>query len=378
MRACYPCRVLSFVVWLYALAGAEPAAAAAPPAAERVRFIYSRDAGAEHCPDERVVQERIVALLGYDPFAVDAGQAPARRTVTAVITRTGATLSARVEAREADGRYAGERLISSERNDCVELAAVLELAVAIAIDPVRVRDPAIAAVVPADPEPDPGAAIAPLPAAAPSSAEGRPVTEAVVAPTSTPDSKPPAAPPSSSSSSQRAGGELRVGLGAFGALGAAPGPAVGGGARAQFRRGWLGMGIEGRADLPASTAADAGAGGGGGAVRSSLVLGSLLPCAYAGPVGSCLVLAVGALRGQGRDLPDARTATTPFAAAGGRIGIDISLGRSWWFAAALDVLVPMTPTALRVGGSEVWRTPATSGALGLFFGRRFFVTDSPP
>jgi hypothetical protein len=67
------------------------------------------------------------------------------------------------------------------------------------------------------------------------------------------------------------------------------------------RRGALSLAVEG-AITPKSTqmALD------GSEAAFSLLVGSIVPCLWWGPVGSCAVVSMGSLSGEGRGVPDAR------------------------------------------------------------------------
>ena len=76
----------------------------------------------------------------------------------ATVNRTGSTLEARIEITSADGKSVAERKLVSRQSDCLELAAAMELAISIAIDPLagsRAR--------PTPPAPPVSPALAPLP-----------------------------------------------------------------------------------------------------------------------------------------------------------------------------------------------------------------------
>jgi hypothetical protein len=105
-------------------------------------------------------------------------------------------------------------------------------------------------------------------------------------------------------------------------VGAAPAPGIGFVATAGLGLSAYSVNLEARADLPASVTRSDGSG-----VRSSLVLGSFVPCRHFEIVALCAVLSAGALHGEGLNvgLPDR---TTTFYGAGGlRSGVEIPVAR---------------------------------------------------
>jgi hypothetical protein len=105
------------------------AAANAGPRA--VHLVYNRGAGAEQCPSQAELQQGIIARLGRDPF-----WGHGARQVWITISRSGTELVATIAAQPEDGGAAQVRAVTSRRAACAELASAVELALAIAIDPV--------------------------------------------------------------------------------------------------------------------------------------------------------------------------------------------------------------------------------------------------
>src|SRR3982751_5711576 len=124
----------------------------APVAAQQqasVRFDYQRKEGAGACPDAGAVASSVAERLGYEPF-----DAAAPDTVKVTVFGKDRGLHARIEMLGANGRSRAERVLSSRRSDCADLAATMALAIAIAIDPFRAnaREPT---TVPAPPREKP-------------------------------------------------------------------------------------------------------------------------------------------------------------------------------------------------------------------------------
>jgi hypothetical protein len=303
--------------------------ARAEPAA--VRLEYSRGAGAETCPDDAGLRAAVMARLAYDPF-----REGATTTVVTSVQARRKELRARIELRDAQGVVIGSRELVSPDSDCSELARAVALAIAIAIDPVSVLRV---------PLPAPPAAIVPPmlsePAAPPSPPEATLPPPPPPVPVATPAPPPAAAKP-----------HLRATSAVL--LGAGPTPRLTPGARLGVGARWPSV----SASVEASGLWPTTASSAQGDVRAFVVTGSVVPCLHEGPLLACGVISAGPLRGEG-----SRAATTLFAAAGGRAGAEIPLGRSIALGLAVEADVSLTPTSLRRGETEVFRTPPVFGTL---------------
>jgi hypothetical protein len=321
-----------------AIIGVATPVAAAP--ARSARLTYGRGAGAADCPEVDVIRAGVAARLGYEPFDDHADL-----LVSATVSRSGRTLEARIQIGGA-GVAAAERRLVSRQSDCLELASAMELAISIAIDPLAGSRP----------RPSPAA-----PPAGPPPAPPAPPATVVVReppPPATPAPAPRSAPPSAPLAFQ-------VRLGGLGAIGSGPAAALGGTVQGSVRRGPFSVGLEGRGDLSSTASLRAGE------MQTSLLMGSLVPCAFRGVLEGCALLAAGVIRASGLDLVDARQVSAPFVAAGGRVGVEVPLGSVLTGGIHLDVLAPITQLVLRVSGEPVWTSPPITGALGLTLGARF-------
>jgi hypothetical protein len=92
---------------------------------------------------------------------------------------------------------------------------------------------------------------------------------------------------------------------------------------------------------------------------------TLVPCSARGPLRLCGLVGAGALHGK-----SARRNATGFAAAGGRLGWARNVGGVNLMGHA-DVLVPLTPTTLRVDGDDVWQTAPAAASVGVSAQVRF-------
>jgi hypothetical protein len=322
------------------VAGITTTALAAPT--RSARFKYSRSAGASDCPEAEVLRAGVAARLGYEPFDDHADL-----IVSATVNRTGRTFEARIEIAGAEGRSVAERKLVSRESDCLELASAMELAISIAIDPFAGSRPR-----PAPPPAPVPTAVAPPPPP--------PSPQVIVVRELAPSAPPPLPVPI----------VFQVRLGALGAVGSTPGAAVGGNVQASAHRGSFSLGLEARGDL-ASTTTLYSNGAQVGAFDTSLLMGSLVPCASRGLFEGCALLSAGVIRASARDLQMPQQVNAPYLAVGARVGVEIPLGSILSAGVHGDVLAPTTETVLRVSGQAVWTTPSISGALGLTMGARF-------
>jgi hypothetical protein len=305
-------------------------------------LVYERADAAAGCPDEAGVRNAVSGRLGYDPFT-----GMSDRTVVARIRRAARGLVADVELRDAAGALRGSRQLTSTKGDCRELAAAMDLAISIAIDPLVLSRPSA---------PAPAPVLAP-----PAPTAGTPAASAPPAPPAMP---PPAVvvPPGG----PRDRITVRTSLGTVASLGSAPGLALGFTAQVGLRWRLASVGLEGRADLPASAdIADLGR------VKSSLLVATLAPCGHGRLLLACALVSVGTLQGAGERVAQPRQESTFYAAAGARLGAELPLVRVLYLRVHLDLLATLTRTTLHLDDKPAWITPPVSGALGISVGASF-------
>ncbi len=325
-----------------ALAASYALARAAPP--PRARLTYERRAGAEQCPDEGALRRAVASRLGYDPFHDDAPL-----TIAASIEGRRASLHARITRRDEQGRASGAREFDAA-GDCEGLVATMAIAIGLAIDPFHAEAPAPAASPappPASPAPPPAS---PAPPAAP------PPAPTIIYLPPPPAPRAPAAPAAPPADAGRWAPFL--GFGALAAAGAAPRPTAGLRLEAGARRGAFSLGLEGRADLGASTDRE------GPDVRSSLLLATLAPCGHLGALALCALGSLGSLRGAGRDVDVPAERAALFPALGARAALELRASDRLSLRPHLDLVAPLRPVTLRVDGRGLWTTPPLSAALG--------------
>ena len=141
-------------------------------------------------------------------------------------------------------------------------------------------------------------------------------------------------------------------------IGLSPQPSFSGLLGFGFQAGWFSLTLEGRADATESVSVPSGT------VRSSVLLGGLIPCANFHGVGLCVDVSAGALQVEGA-LDGGRHTTTPLALLGGRVQYQHAF-LPWLSARAhLDLQAVLSRTTVIAGGVPVWTTGQLSGDLGL-------------
>lgn len=296
------------------------------------RLVYSRSSDAESCPDEPALRHAVAARIGYDPFF-----AWATRTVVANLTRRDGAFVASVDLVDEHGIAHGVRELHSSTG-CGELLDAVALTIAIAIDS--------QSLAPTLPPP------APVPPVPPSAAPA-PVEPEMAAPPPRETPIPPRPPTPRSMT-------LEASLGGVASVGVAPGPAALGlslGVGLRWSR--FSLGIEGRLDAPTGKAAD-----GGGNVSSWLAVGSILPCAYAGPLLACAVAQGGSMQSSASGEPDTRSRQVGWWAAGGRVGVLQPLSSDLLLRLRADVVADLRPTTLELNGGGAWTAPGVAVSLG--------------
>jgi hypothetical protein len=110
--------------------GVRAAAPPAPTARATVRLDYTRGPGAGQCPDREAVRAEVTRRLGFDPFS-ERGE----RALRCEIRADGPGLRAQIEVQDAEGRAAGQRVLTSRRTDCSDLMPGLLLVLTVAATP---------------------------------------------------------------------------------------------------------------------------------------------------------------------------------------------------------------------------------------------------
>ncbi|HXU68009.1 MAG TPA: hypothetical protein VN947_01705 [Polyangia bacterium] len=323
-------RFVAGVTCLVALGQAAPASAAT----EQTFVLEYEPPALAACPTEAALEVAVSGELGYDPWdPVDDRSSP-RIVVTIRPGRD--RVHGRVEMLAPDGKHLGARELEAPR--CGELSQAITLAIAVAIDPLR--------LLPVRPKPQP--------------VEPHVETE--------PDIK-PTLPPEPGSAMQLAGDlHLRVAFGVQASVGLAPGPTVGFMGRVGFvLRRWS-LAVELRGDLPGtSDEID------GGRVTASTMAAFLVPCVEHRIVAFCVFGGAGAQEVGGEGYVLARSSWAPYVAVGARIEAAVPLNRVLALLVRVDLEVPLTRTELYVGTERpvrVYRTSPLSNSFGLALSTR--------
>jgi hypothetical protein len=275
------------------------------PIAAPARLIHTIDKQAANCPDSQELKRAVQALLGYDPWVE-----PATREVHARVEVVAGALRAKLHLQQGSAAPIGSRTLEARLKECRELTDAMALAISLAIDPLAV----------------------------------------------------PRTPPRSSPRKPRLrGAKLRLDLGGHLALGAAPEPT--GGGRVALSLAWsrFSLGVGGRLDAPASAQLQAGR------VSAHFVGGSMEVCGQYRWWFGCGILAIGALRGEGAELRQARTVWLPLVAPGLRSGAALHITPR--FGARLFGELDFTALGARFMDVsekvEFWQTPTVSGLFGV-------------
>ena len=313
------------------------AAAQSPP--RRVRLHVSRGVGAERCPDAEALRETVRGRLGYDPFTD-----PPTARVELAFVRHGRWLVAELRVGGLEETPSTPRVLRTRAMGCETLGASSALALSLAIDALPESPPApvVSAPVVSPPVVSPPVVSAPVVSA---SVVSPPVAPAV-----------PVAPPPAVTPPER-GWEL--GADALMAVNLAPQLSFGARVNAEYRFGLGRVTFGGMAFAPVAQREA------NGSVRVSAYLGTVGACVGVSVVSGCLLVAGGALRGEGFDVGIAHDAVTPFFLASLRFALETPRVGPFRGRLTAELLAPMTPTTHRIDARDVWETPPVAATVGL-------------
>ncbi len=311
--------------------------ARATAAGHSARLIYIRDKASLACADEDGVRTAVTKRLGYDPFV-----AYADMTIVAEVKgRPGGGFVAALRIVQSDGMSAGDRSLASR--DCRELVDALALTLSIIVDPVTAtRGPQ------AEPPPEPAPIMPPEP----------PPPVPAPAPPPAPLPPPPAPRPERVS--------ILVLAAPFVSAGEAPSVAAGGILALSLRTRSLSLGVEARADLPASRSV-----GAGGIIHSHTVSGWVVPCAHLRWLDGCALVGGGAIFADSTGVGEPGSATGAYFAAGVRVGATLELGTTLVVRPFVDGLIQPFRPVYEVAGAAAYRLSVAGGDAGIAVGARF-------
>jgi hypothetical protein len=298
-----------------------------------VALDYELPADASGCPEADEFRANVARQLHYDPF-----RPAANRQVAVQIARKETGFDGRIRWTDADGRWVGDRRLTSRRPDCGEIAASLAFSVAVQVQLLAALEPAPEPEPPPPPPPPPPVALPP---------------PTVVAP----PPPPPAPAPRLIWS---------VGVGPALALGVAP--RATGLARlfvsARGRR----FSLELAADA-AWPATQHDADGTGFSLERFSV--GAAGCAHASAFAGCLTGTIGILEARGTGIDTPATPTGAFSQVGARVSATRDFGDRYFAAVRVDGLLMLSSWTVAVNEMDAWTTPRVGAAFGIDFGARF-------
>jgi hypothetical protein len=124
------------------------------------------------------------------------------------------------------------------------------------------------------------------------------------------------------------------------------------------RTGAFSVALEARVDAPGSSPVAAGD------VASWLYAASLVPCGHFDIASLCAVGSLGSVQAHG-DVSVQRSASSLFAGAGARLGVELPMTGPLFFRAHADGLYNLHRAAYDVDGQAVWTPPPLSFVAGL-------------
>lgn len=304
------------------------------------------------CPDVGEFKAIVLDRLGYDPFLVGAPD----RVIVDIVSR-GSAFEGRIERRNAEGKWAGDRTFPSRSEDCGELGRAMAFALALQIQ-FSTRAGASQGTGKAATPTEPDKTTEPVASAPPASV--------AVKPESTVQKDTAALTKTTTSRGRQARPTLSVGAGALGGFGLSS-------TTVPFGRGfgsvaWQHTSLELAAEVawPTTTRREDGAG-----FSQQQFLAGVAGCGILQAWSACLVAKTGGMRVVGKDVDRPRSSTGPILETGLRVAVQLGLGRYLYLAARADGLVNVTSWRVTLDQNLVWTSPRFAATVGLDFGVRF-------
>lgn|SRR6185312_129799 len=331
------------VAWQASVWLAPAARAATPPL---VALEYEVSADARGCPDAEAFRATVGRQLGHDPF-----RPISDRRVAVQIIRKEKGFSGAIRWSDANGRWVGDRLLSSRRPDCQGIAADLAFAVAVQIQLLETLAP---------PSPEPPAA--PAPPVAPPTPTQAPARNVAI---STPVTAVVSSEARPGSPGQRL--QLSLGLGPALAIGVLPQSTALGRIFVSGRTARFSLEIALDAALPSEQHEVDGSG-----FSLERFAAGAAACGHAQVFAACVTTAVGVLRARGFGVDEPASPFGTFSEVGGRIAALRGLGDRYFVQARADGLVMLSSQAVSLNQATVWTTPRFGALLGIDVGARLF------
>jgi len=319
--------------------------AATAPAAPRTLVALEYDvAPTTGCPDADEFRANVNRQLGYDPF-----RASADRRVAVQIAQKEAGFAGLIKWSDAEGRWVGDRRLSSRRSECQEIAANVAFAVAVQIQ-------LLAALEPGKAEPS-----------TPETAAEKTTATTPTSDTNATSTKRPKPLQTRSESGQRRAFGLSSGIGVSVGLGIAPEVTGLGRIFASGRIDWFSLELGADAALPATQNESNGS-----AFTLNRFAVDIAACGHVQALAGCLTGTFGRLQANGYGVDQPASASGLFSQVGARIAATLDLGNRFFVSARGDGLVMLSPWAVTLNRAVVWTTPRIGGMLGLDVGLYFF------
>jgi hypothetical protein len=295
------------------------------------------------CPSSEDFKAVVVARLGFDPFSESAP-----RHVLVSISEGEQALDGRLEWRDAQGEWAGDRTFPARSNDCPELVRTMGFALAVQIHLLMTgQPPATTNDRPADEIHNP-------------LAEGAKASGPPAAAASTPDTRADVG----THEKARSGARWAFALGAGASLGAgmSPSPTVLGRLFGSAALGRVSFEVGGEISTETSADREDGAG-----FSQRVLLASAAACGTEGPFSLCVLGKGGTVMVRGQEIDVPATPTGAVFQAGLRVGARQTVG-SAFIAERLEGVVNVTRWTVTLDGIPVWTAPAVAGTLGVDVG----------
>jgi hypothetical protein len=339
-------RVLAHAALLCVLGQAEARADAGPLA---VALEYS---ATPDCPEVGDFKAIVNGRLGYDPFREGAPE----RVFVQIASRAPA-FEGRIEWRNAEGKWAGDRTFPSRSADCRELARAMAFALALQI---QLSASASAPSAPSAVEP----------------AEASPPAEAQVASPVSPASAPlpnaqqsvavPSQVAAAESPSRVPGPVLAVGAGALAGFHVSSGVVPFG--RVFGSLAWPHWSLELATEVGLPTTERRG--DGAGFSQQELLVG-LAGCGTLARWSACLLAKGGALRIAGEAVEEPASPWGPLFEMGLRLAVTQPIGRRVYVAVRAEGLLIVTRWQVSLDDTPVWRSSRFTETIGFDVGVRF-------
>lgn len=334
---------------LLGLLGMSHVARAAPHASEPVFSAAIAYSAPAVCPSAEEFRTIVIGRLGFDPFADAASD-----HVFVSIEKGTETLDGRLEWRDRDGHWAGDRTFTAHTADCAELARAMGFALAVQINLMATeRTPGTEHASAPDKGVDAEHGVEPARALSPVAPQSRSRSEADA---------------SRHGPAGRRGAGTAFEVGAGGAVAVGMSPGVAGLARLFASAAWGRWAVELGGELSTKTV-EHRADGAGYAQR--FLLASAAGCWSPEPFGFCALMKAGVIDVDGRDIDVPASPSGAAVQLGARVRLRQHLSHGLFLSERIDGSFNVTRWRVTLDQIPVWTAPVVSGILGLDVGAVF-------